>query len=311
MQILITGGGYLGSVIANVLVANEYDVTVVDNYNRDMSDFLFYMNRFDNYHFVNSDIRDTNFLKTLKKYDIIVNTAALSGEPLCKKFPEEAKSINTDAIYSIIKNMRKDAGLIQHSTGSVYGKLSEICTESSNLNPISIYARTKLDAESIIRNYANYIIHRFSTAYGLSGFFRSNLLLNDLVYQAIHNKNLLIYQADFRRSFVHTLDIAECILASIENFEDMKNNTYNVGSEEGNLTKREAAEKVKHLVKDMFNIDCYVAYADNGYQDPDQRDYTISFEKIKPFWQARISMDRGLRELCKGVHTMYLTNKYR
>lgn len=306
--ILISGvNGYLGSVIANLLVANEYNVIGIDNYMRSMSDFVLYLNRFPNFRFHKLDIRDAKLKDILPEADFIIHAAALSGEPLCAANPQEAWSVNCDGTSFLLKNKRKDTGFIFHSSGSVYGKLDNICTELSPTNPLSIYAKTKLQSEEeILNNYKDTsIIYRFSTAYGLSGNMRTNLLLNDLTNKAVRGEGLTIFQADFRRSFVHVTDIAFSLMAAIENFNKMAGEIYNVGHKDGNWTKRQAAEYLK------TKTGCLVTYADKGYVDPDGRDYEISFEKIKPFWEGRVSMETGMSELIKGLKTFYESSKYR
>jgi nucleoside-diphosphate-sugar epimerase len=306
--ILVTGSnGYLGTVISQLLVAHEFNVIGIDNYMRPMSDFGFYLNRFPNFAFRKMDIRDPKIKDLLKNVDFIVHTAALSGEPLCAANPSEAWSVNYDGAYNLLNSKPTDCGFIFHSTGSVYGKIDTVCTEESPTNPLSIYANTKLQVEELLT--ASYrdesIIYRFSTAYGLSGLMRTNLLLNDLAYKAVKGEDLTIFQADFKRSFVHTSDIAFSIMAAIENFDKMVGKIYNVGHPQGNWTKRDAAEYIKKLTN------CRVHYAENGYVDPDQRDYEISFEKIKPFWEASISMETGMSELIKGLKTLHEPSKFR
>ena len=306
-HILVTGGGYLGSVIANYLLANEYKVTVLDNYMRPMSDFMLYLNRFSNYNFIKMDIRDKKLKDALKDVDIVVHTAALSGQPLCDSNPSEAWSVNVDGTENILYSKQPDAKIIFHSSGSAYGKVKDICTETTPTNPQSLYASTKLDAEELLLGNSpqSVIVYRFSTAYGLSGLMRTNLLLNDLCYQAICGQTLTIFQPDFRRSFIHTSDIAYAILAGIENFNAMSGEIFNIGNKNGNWSKRQCAEYIKSLTG------CHVEYRENGYIDPDQRDYEISFEKIKPFWEAKVSMETGLAELVKGLKTLYEPSKYR
>lgn len=306
--IVVTGAnGYLGTVICNLLVANEYNVIGVDNYMRSMSDFMFYLNRFPNFRFVKTDIRDENISKVIKDSDFIVHAAALSGEPLCKANPSEAWSVNFDGTMHLADQKPKHTKMLFHSSGSVYGKLDTICTEKSPTNPLSIYAQSKLEAENELLKYHkdNTIIYRFSTAYGLSGNMRTNLLLNDLAHKAVRGEDLTIFQADFRRSFVHTLDIADSILAAIENADKMSGEIYNVGNAEGNWSKRKAATYIQQLTN------CRVHFADEGYVDPDGRDYEIDFYKINKFWKASVSMEQGISELIKGLKTLHEVSKFR
>lgn len=297
-RILVSGAnGFLGTVICEKLLLAGYEVTGLDNFLRQASDFTIYLNTFEKFHFWEEDIRNK---LDLSPYDVIIHAAAYVGEPICKKFPFEAVSVNLNGTINLLKQKRKDTKFIFHSTGSVYGKLDEICTEKSPANPLSVYGQTKLDAENyILNNHKDEsIIYRFSTAYGVSGNMRVNLLINDFTKRAVNEKSITVFEADFKRSFLHCIDVARSIMSAIANFDKMKGEIYNVGDPNGNWSKRQVAEYLRTLTG------CLVTYADKGYKDPDARNYEISFEKIKPFFITQISMKEGIDQLLKGIKSL-------
>ena len=99
-------------------------------------------------------------------------------------------------------------------------------------------------------------------------------LINDFVFQAVKNKNLTIYEKSFKRTFIHVRDIVDSFIFAIDNFQNLKNEIFNVGSDKQNLSKQDIAEILKK------KIDFYLHYAEIG-KDEDQRNYEVSYEKIK------------------------------
>ena len=152
-KILITGGaGYIGSMLATKLVDLGYEVHVIDKlvYSRESLNHLFVKKNFF-FHF--EDVRNRKILKKLiNKVDIIIPLAALVGAPLCEKQPKLAVELNLDTIKFIVKNLKKNQKIIYPTSNSGYGvgEKNKYCDENSPLNPISLYGRTKADAEKEI-----------------------------------------------------------------------------------------------------------------------------------------------------------------
>lgn len=308
MKVLITGGGgFLGTVLTDLLLNHGHSVRVMDNLFRE-SDYLVTKCTEKNFQFMYGDVIDVNHVQDAYYNDIdaVVHLAALVGEPICKKMPAMASLTNIEGTYNICKYKPKDVPLIFASTGSVYGKVEGVCTEDSPLNALSHYAVTKIEAEKIVKRQPNSCIYRFSTAFGISGNMRVNLLVNDLVHKAVHEKALTIFQSDFRRSFINTRDIASAILFGLNNIDKMSYETFNVGHPDGNWTKRELAEYLK------ARTNCFVSYADNGYIDTDQRDYEIDFSKIYNLgWKAEVSVEDGIEELLKASNLMNIVHRWK
>lgn len=307
MRVLLTGGGgFLGTVLTDLLLNHSYQVRVLDNLFRE-SDYLISKCNNPNFEFYYGDVIDESHVKNaMKDVDAVIHLAALVGEPICKKMPAMASLVNIEGTYNVCKYKPKTIPMIFASTGSVYGKVDGVCKEDSPLNALSHYAITKIEGEKLVKRTPNAAVYRFSTAFGISGNMRVNLLVNDLSHRAVHEKALVIFQPDFRRSFIHTRDIASAILFGLLNMDKMSYETFNVGHPEGNWTKRELAEYIKTKTR------CFISYADTGYVDTDQRDYEIDFSKIYDLgWKAEISIEEGIDELLKSASLMTLTHRWK
>lgn len=307
MKILVTGaGGFLGTVLCKKLLDKGCDVLALDNLFRGNADYLISLCSDSKFEFILGSVNDEKLIKPLlEKVDCVCNLASLVGEPICRRFPELATIVNVNGIRTICKNKPEHVKLIQFSTGSVYGALGETCTEESPTNPVSHYGVTKLEAEKIVLDTPNTKVHRYSTAYGLSGNHRINLLINTLVYNAVHDGTLTVFQPDHMRSFINSSDLVDAVIFTYENFDRMTERLFNVGDPEGNWTKRMIAKYLKE------RLGVYVSYADSGYEDPDKRDYSISFERIMKYgWKPRISMKDGIEQLIKAAKLINVRHQY-
>lgn len=295
MKILITGGaGFIGSALVPLLIEKGFDVTVVDNlmYHQDsLIGNAFYKN----FRFVLGDVRDENVMKPIvRDADVIIHLAAIVGEPACRIYPDLAKSINLEA-SELINNLRSnDQTLIFASTGSNYGKVDGVCTEETPLNPLSLYGVTKTEAERKFLEKGNCIAYRFATGFGISPRLRLDLLPNDFAHRAVHERLIVVYEKDFRRTFIHVRDMAKAFVFALEHIEEMRDKIFNVGHESMNLSKEALVNKIKE------KTDFHAHFAPIGH-DPDQRDYEVSYEKIRAVgFSTDISMDEGIEELVKA-----------
>ncbi len=293
-KILITGGaGFVGSVLCPMLLEKGYNVRVIDNFMYSDKEALNACFGNVNFKLYEGDIRDKGFMsKYIQNADYIIHLAAVVGEPNCKKNPELCYSINTGGT-EIINNLRSPwQKIIFASTGTIYGKVEGICFEHCKPNKVSSdYSKSKVAAEEIISRKENYIIYRFSTGFGVSPCTRTGLLIHDFILKAIKEKSNVIYEAGAMRNFIHVKDMARSFIFSIENFENMKNEAYNVGSESLACAKGDIAEKIKNI------INYKLEYAEIN-KDPDQRDYEVSFKKIRnKGFDTTIGLDEGIKEL--------------
>ena len=296
-KILITGGaGYIGSMLTTKLIEKGYKVTVIDNlqFSKNSLDHLFI---YKNFKFIFGDVRDKNLIKkNVKKQNIIIPLAALVGAPLCEKYKKEAKEINFESVQYMLKIINKRQKIIFPTTNSGYGigQKGKYCDENSPLNPISFYGKTKADAEKIVLKFKNSICFRLATIFGYSYRMRTDLLVNNFVYEALKYKKLKLYEPHFRRNYIHILDVVRAFIFAIEEFNKLKSNTYNLGLSSANLTKLMLAKKIKKQFKDLK-----ISIIRNR-KDPDQRDYFVSNKKIeKKGFKPIVSLDEGIGELLR------------
>ena len=219
-QILITGGaGYLGSIMSERLLQAGYRVTVFDCLLFGQSP-LFHLCANPNFDFVFGDVRDEALLRRhIQAADVIIPLAALVGAPLCDRDPLGAESINLGAIRTLNRLRSGQQLVVYPTTNSGYGtKTGDIhCTEDTPLEPISIYGRTKCDAEAELLNSRNTITLRLATVFGLSPRMRLDLLVNHFTFVATTDGYIVIFEKHFKRNFIHIRDVADCFLHCIEN----------------------------------------------------------------------------------------------
>ncbi len=309
-KILITGGGgYIGSMLSTELINQGYKVTVIDilKYDKGSLDHL-YFNK--NFIFINNDVGNTSLLKKqIKEHDFIIPLAALVGAPLCEKNKKDAVAINFGSIKTILNNLNNKNKLIYLTTNSGYGigKKNKYCDENSPLKPISLYGQTKCDAENEVQKFKNTISFRLATVFGASYRMRSDLLVNNFVQRAVEKNYIEIFEPKFRRNFIHIKDVVKAIIFSIENFNKLKSNVYNLGLSSANITKIDLAKKIKKQLKTLK-----IKVIKNR-SDPDKRDYFVSNVKIeKKGFKATISIEEGIRELIEVFknNSNKITNNY-
>ena len=294
-KILITGGaGYIGSMLVSKLVNLGYKVTVIDllKYSANSLNHLHLCN---NFKLIVGDVRNKTLIKKeIKKNEFIIPLAALVGAPLCERHKKEAISVNFNSIKLLMKYIRKKNKVIYLTSNSGYGvgKKSKFCDEKSPLNPISLYGTTKVNAEKIVMKSRNVICFRLATVFGFSHRMRTDLLVNNFVFNSIKNKELKLFEPHFRRNFIHVCDVVDAILYSIKNFKRLKSNVYNLGLSSANLSKYMLAKKIKQKLK-YLKIKII-----KNIKDPDQRDYYVSNKKIeKKGFKAKIKLEKGINEL--------------
>ena len=298
MKILITGGaGYLGSVLTPTLLAQGHEVTVLDNFYFNQNSLLDCCHH-KNFSVVRGDCREEYVVKPLvAKADLIIPLAALVGVPICNTDHIATRTTNQEAVEMICRLASKQQWVIMPVTNSGYGvgEKGKFCTEETPLNPISTYGITKVKAEEAVLSRANSISFRLATVFGTSPRMRVDLLVNDFVYRALHDRAVLIFEGHFKRNYIHIRDVARAFMHGMANFEKMKGKPYNVGLEEANMSKLELCAVIqKHLPKFVY-VEAPIG------EDPDKRDYIVSNARIagtgfKPEW----SLDAGIVELIKG-----------
>ena len=213
---------------------------------------------------------------------------------MCDKYPKKTKEINYDTIRYILSIIKPYQKMIYPNTNSGYGigKKNNFCDEKSPLNPISLYGKTKVDAEKIILKHKNSVVFRLATVFGYSFRMRTDLLVNFLVNKAVVDGEIKLFEPHFRRNYIHVLDVANAFIFAIKNFSKMKGNIYNVGLSSANLTKLELAKLIKKYVSGTK-----IRIIKNR-KDPDKRDYFVSNKKIEKLgFIPSVSIEDGIKEL--------------
>ena len=294
-NVLITGGaGYIGSELTGFLLDAGYNVTVVDNLMYDATSLLRYTSN-ERFKFIKGDVRDLNLLtRQLAVSDIVIPLAALVGFPLCERDPRGAEEINHEHVANLAKLKMPAQKIIYPCTNSGYGSSEDICTEESPLNPISLYGKTKVAAENAVKAVENHVTFRLATVFGPSSRMRTDLLVNNFVLRALREKVLVLYECEFMRNYVHIHDVCRAFMFVLENWDECKNETYNVGNDSLNMDKLELAKKIsEHIPLEIIRAEFT--------SDPDVRDYIVSSEKIfNKGFECKYNLDVGIGQLIKA-----------
>jgi nucleoside-diphosphate-sugar epimerase len=298
MKILVTGAaGYLGSVLCELLLDEGHEVMALDNlmYGQSCPLHLCANKRFD---FVLGDVRDEKLVASLlKRVDAVIPLACIVGAPASDRDPTLARAVNFEAIRMLNRLRSRQQLVVYPTTNSGYGTKSgdQFCTESTPLEPISLYGQTKVDAEKELLDGGGAITLRLATVFGLSPRPRLDLLVNHFVWAAVTDGYLVVFEKHFKRNYVHIRDVADCMHFALTHAEKMAGRPFNVGLDEANLSKEELALKVKSHVPRF-----YVHFAEIG-TDPDKRNYIVSNQRLREAgFVAKRSIDDGIVELLKG-----------
>ena len=323
MKIFITGGaGYIGSVLAGQLLSRGDEVTVFD----DLwfgGDSVIPLMQSDRFRLIKGDIcTETRLASIMSTADCVVHLAAIVGFPACDKVGRDhAWRINVQGTQNVWQAANK-AGVkrfIFASSYSNYGESQqgELVTETSPLQPKSIYAETKIEAEKYLLSRGSSDITaptclRLATVFGLSPRTRFDLIINQFVLDALTKGVLEIYQTDFKRSFVHVRDVARAIAAMLDSpIEMVRNQVFNVGSESCNISKQKLVEMIKLSIPKLN-----VLYRDVSFAG-DMRSIHVSFEKIRRTlaFEAKTSVAEGIEELIGAIQNGVIAdphnNRYR
>ncbi len=301
MNILVTGGaGYIGSILVPTLLAEGHSVTVLDSFLYNQTSLLDCCNN-PNLAIVRGDVRDERVvLPLLAKADVVMPLACLVGAPLCAQKPIEARSVNLDAILMLLRHASPAQRFVSPTTNSGYGVGQEgvYCTEETPMNPISLYGRLKVELEKALLDHGA-ISLRLATVCGISPRMRLDLLVNDFTYRAVTDRFIVLFEAHFKRNYIHVRDVARAFRHALAHFDAMKGQPYNVGLSDANLSKMELCLEIKKQVPDFTIMEAPVG------KDPDQRNYIVSNDKIEATgFHPQVSIQSAIAELIKGYQVL-------
>jgi nucleoside-diphosphate-sugar epimerase len=303
------GGGYIGSKATTYFLNQGYKVRVMDNFYKTHCDALFSVAHNPNFEFIYGDVtKIKDCEKLVDGCDAIINLAAIVGFPQCAKNPVLASLVNAGGTENMLKARNtydKNVPFILTSTGSVYGAVTDtICTEDTPANTKTQYGITKKCAEIIAQENPNTIIYRYATAFGVSPCMRVQLLVNDFVHRALTEKVIVIFEADFKRTFIHIGDFIRSLEFGILNHDKMKDKIYNVGDNNLNWSKRQLGEYVSK------KTGCLLHFAETG-KDLDVRNYEVDYSRINNAgFRCNVTMEQVIDELLKAAPLLRVGNRY-
>jgi nucleoside-diphosphate-sugar epimerase len=311
--LLIGGAGYVGSVITDHLLRNNYKVTCFDNfiYQNQRTVLPFTLN--ENYRFIYGDLCNTTKIEnSLKGIDSVVLLAGLVGDPITKKYPDESARINDNGIQNLFRvlNGKGLEKVIFISTCSNYGLIrnDELADENFELSPLSLYAKAKVYAEKELLSGANEfefspVVLRFATAFGLSSRMRFDLTVSEFTKDLILGKELLVYDAHTWRPYCHVKDFArliEIVLNSPK--EKVHKEVFNAGGEINNFTKQGILDIIlKYIPNSKIN------FKEHG---SDPRNYKVNFSKVKKVlgFEPKYTVEDGVKELIYAFDSQLFQN---
>jgi nucleoside-diphosphate-sugar epimerase len=304
--LLIGGAGYIGPVVARDLLCQGYDVTCFDNLIYGNTTGVLALVDQKKYKFISGDLCNKKDLdRALVGITDVVILGGLVGDPITKKFPNESNLINEIGIQNCIKSLNgKELNqVILISTCSNYGIIpyNELANEETKLTPLSLYAKSKVNAENLLLNQNSGIdytptVLRFATAFGVAPRMRFDLTVNEFVSELYSKRELIVFDPDTWRPYCHVSDFARMISqVLISPKEKVYLNIFNVGSEENNYTKRQLINLIQQKLPKPN-----VRYLDNG---TDPRNYMVDFTKSKEVlgFEAKTSIWQGIEEIVETL----------
>jgi nucleoside-diphosphate-sugar epimerase len=163
------------------------------------------------------------------------------------------------------------------------------------MRPVSLYGQLKVEIEKVLLDSGHVATFRLATVMGTSPRMRLDLLVNDFTYRAVNDRFIVLFEAHFKRNYLHVRDAADAFIHTLNNYDKMKGQPYNVGLSEANLSKMELCQAIKKQIPEFTIMESEIG------EDPDKRNYIISNAKIEATgFKAKVGLDQSLRELIRG-----------
>ena len=304
LVLVIGGAGYIGSALLPKLLARGFKVRLLDL-------FLFGTEPISkvvghrNLEIIRADFRHVDkIVQAMKGVDDVIHLGAIVGDPACALDEELTVEVNLMATR-MIAEVAKGSGIRRFcfaSTCSVYGANDHMLDERSELNPISLYARSKLASEKVVMQLADEsfspVILRFGTVYGLSGRTRFDLVVNLLTARALLERKIAIFGGGQWRPFLHVDDAAVALRMALEAPSDLVHGqVFNVGSNEQNYQLAEAAQTIQSLIPQVEVMEMGAG--------TDFRNYRVDFTKITRMlgFIPRWTLQEGIKQVIAAMES--------
>jgi nucleoside-diphosphate-sugar epimerase len=313
--LVIGGAGYIGSALVPKLLERGYQVTLLDLLLYGTGPIQEYLNH-PRLNVIQADFRQIDkVVEAMREVDAVIHLGAIVGDPACALDEDLTIDINVMATR-MIAEVAKGSGVgrfIFASTCSVYGASQEKLDERSTLNPVSLYARSKIASEKVLLKMADDhfvpVILRFATIYGLSGRTRFDLVVNLLTAKAVADGQITLFGGEQWRPFLHVDDAAQSLLQVLEaHLPLIRNQIINVGSNEQNYSIRQIGEMIHQFVPEAKVVEVS--------SESDRRNYRVDFSKIQntlgfaPRWTVGSGIQQVIEAMRSGKVGDYKDAKY-
>lgn len=313
--LLIGGAGYIGSALLPKLLVRGYKVRLLDMFIYG-DEPIGAVARHPNLQIIKSDFRKVDqVVRAMQGMEAVIHLGAIVGDPACALDEDLTVEINLIAtrLLAEVAKGHEISRFIFASTCSVYGANDEFLNERSALNPVSLYARSKIASERVLLELQDDrfrpVILRFGTIYGLSGRTRFDLVVNLLAAKAIIDRKITVFGSDQWRPFVHVEDAATALILALESRPDVvRDPIFNVGSDEQNRTLGQIGELIKQMIPEA---DLLISDSNS-----DRRNYRVSFQKIRsvlgfePAWELEDGIQQVMDAIYSGEVQSYSDPKY-
>jgi len=313
--LVIGGAGYIGSALLPKLLKQGYSVRLLDLFvygEEPIKGFL----EHPRLEVIRADFRQIDkIVEAVKGVHSVVHLGAIVGDPACALNEELTIEVNlmaTKMIAEVCKGFRVQR-FVFASTCSDYGASDDILDERSRLNPVSLYAKTKIACERVLQQMASETFSpvslRFSTIFGLSGRTRFDLVANLLTAKAHFEHKITVFGGDQWRPFLHVDDAAESVMSALKApMAKIHNEVFNVGGDKLNYTLAQLGQIIADKVPTAELMEMG--------QDGDKRNYQVTFQKIyrelgfEPKWTLERGVDQVLAAIASGQVVNYQESQF-
>jgi nucleoside-diphosphate-sugar epimerase len=304
-KVLVIGGaGYIGSALLPKLLDKGYHVRLLDLLLFGTEPIAEVIDH-PQLEIVQADFRHIDkVVEAVQGMNAVIHLGAIVGDPACALNEELTIEVNLMATR-MIAEVAKGSGVsrfIFASTCSVYGAGEEMLDERSALRPVSLYARSKIASEQVLARMADDrfapVILRFGTVFGLSGRTRFDLVVNLLTAKAVVDGQITVFGGDQWRPFLHVDDAALALFKALEApLPLVRNQVFNVGSNDMNCTIQQVGEIIHRLVP--------TAQLVNMGSDTDRRNYRVNFNKIRRTldYVPKGTIKQGVRQVIEAIES--------